>query len=351
MTVVDISIERLGVVMTSNGDATEVEGVLNPGSARGPDGELYLFPRVVARGNESRVARARVLHDDDGVPVGVERLGIVLAPDEPWERNHRTGGVEDPRITRVDALDAWVMTYAAYGPLRSRVALAISDDLVAWRRLGPVSFAYDAALGTDLNLYTNKDALLFPEPVPGPDGQACFALLHRPTWQLDLLHPDAGTPVPRGVADPRPGIWVSFVPADRAVHDPAELTRWSGHRFVAGPEQDWEHLEVGGGTPPIRTDAGWLTVYHGVAGDLVPGVDHQPHVRYSAGVMVHDPDDVTRIVARTPTPVLEPEAPEERVGIVPNVVFPTAIDVRDDHSADVYYGMADDQIGAARLRW
>lgn len=196
--------------------------------------------------------------------------------------------VEDPRITRVDALDAWVMTYAVYGPLSSRVALAISDDLVAWRRLGPVSSAYDAALGTDLNLSTSKDALLFPEPVPGPDGQACFALLHRPTWHLDWLHPDAGTPVPRGVADARPGIWVSFVPADRAVHDPAELTRWSGHRFV---------------------------------------------------------------VARPPTPVLEPEAHEERVGIVPNLVVPTEIDVREDHSADVYYGMADDQIGAARLRW
>lgn len=351
MTVAQVSVERLGVVMVSNGDPTELEGVLNPGSARGPGGELYLFPRVVARGNESRIARVRVLHNDDGVPVAVERLGIVLEPEEPWERNHRTGGVEDPRITRVDRLGGWVMTYAAYGPLSSRVALAFSDDLIDWRRLGPVSFAYEPSLGTDLNLYTNKDALLFSEPVPGPDGIPCYAMLHRPTWQLDWLHPRAGAPAPRGVTDARPGIWVSYASADRVERDPAELTRLTGHRFVAGPQQPWEQLKIGGGTPPIRTERGWLSVYHGVAGRLVAGVDHQPHVRYCAGVMVHDPDDVSRVLERSDTPLLEPATVEEQVGIVPNVVFPTAIDVQDDHSATVYYGMADDQIGAARLRW
>jgi predicted GH43/DUF377 family glycosyl hydrolase len=46
----------------------------------------------------------------------------------------------------------------------------------------------------------------------------------------------------------------------------------------------------------------------------------------------------------------EPETKEEREGRVPNVVFPTAIDVRDGGEADVYYGMADFRIGAARLR-
>lgn len=236
-------------------------------------------------------------------------------------------------------------------PLSSRVALAISSDLVKWRRLGPVSFAYDPELGTDLNLYTNKDALLFPEAVPGPDGAPCYAMLHRPTWDLEWLDPRAGAPAPRGVTDARPGIWVSYAPADRVERNPAELTRLNGHRFVAGPEQPWEHLKIGGGTPPVLTERGWLTVYHGVTGRLVLGTDHQPHVRYSAGLMIHDARDVARIVERSSEPLLQPEVIEEHVGTVPNVVFPTAVDVLDDTSAHVYYGMADDQVGAAHLRW
>ena len=42
------------------GNPQEIEGVLNPAAARAPDGELYLFPRLVARGNYSRIGIARV---------------------------------------------------------------------------------------------------------------------------------------------------------------------------------------------------------------------------------------------------------------------------------------------------
>jgi predicted GH43/DUF377 family glycosyl hydrolase len=56
---------------------------------------------------------------------------------------------------------------------------------------------------------------------------------------------------------------------------------------------------------------------------------------------------------RSAEPVLSPELPQERHGIVANVVFPTGIDRRDDLGTpdrfDVYYGMADNRIGAARL--
>ena len=60
------------------------------------------------------------------------------------------------------------MTYVAYGPLGPRLALAVSTDLRTWRRLGPVQFEYSRELDTDLNLFPNKDAVFFPEPVPGP---------------------------------------------------------------------------------------------------------------------------------------------------------------------------------------
>ena len=67
------------------GNPLEAEGVLNPAAARGPDGQLYLFPRLVARGNHSRIGIARVLFDEIGDPVGVKRLGIALEPEMDYE--------------------------------------------------------------------------------------------------------------------------------------------------------------------------------------------------------------------------------------------------------------------------
>src|SRR5437667_11416766 len=92
---------RLGILMeTDPGDPREAEGVLNPAAARGPDGRLYLLPRLVAAGNYSRIGLARVVTDCRGDPIGVERLGVVLEPQAPYEINPRTGGgVEDPRVS------------------------------------------------------------------------------------------------------------------------------------------------------------------------------------------------------------------------------------------------------------
>ncbi|MGH2382044.1 MAG: glycoside hydrolase family 130 protein [Candidatus Limnocylindria bacterium] len=345
-------LERLGVLMTSDSDdPREAMGVLNPASGR-RDGEVFLFPRLVAAGNFSRIGRARVVFDEAGVPVGVERLGVVLEPEEAWECHVGGGGVEDPRITYLPQLGHWIMTYAAFGPLGPRIGLAASDDLETWRRLGPVSFAYDASLATDLNLYPNKDALFFPEPVTDPNGRLAYAMLHRPMWDLSWVRPGEGEPLPAGLADPRPGIWVSFVPAADVDDDLRGLTRFEHHRLVALPEHPWEALKIGGGTPPVRVPEGWLVVHHGVAGKRARGFEPQPNVHYSAGVLILDSADVTRVVARSAEPILEPELPEELIGTVPNVVFPTAIEPLDESASsayDVYYGMADARIGVARL--
>jgi predicted GH43/DUF377 family glycosyl hydrolase len=332
-------------------DPREAWGVLNPASAR-RDGEVFLFPRLVGHGNRSRVGRARILFDGARVPVGVERLGVVLEPEEAWECHAGGGGVEDPRITYLPRLRRWIMTYAAFGPLGPRIGLAASEDLEHWERLGPVSFAYGPSLGTDLNLYPNKDALLFPEAVTDPSGRPAFAMLHRPMWDLSWIRPNEGGPLPAGLADPRPGIWVSFVAVATVDGDLSTLTRFEHHRLVALPERAWEAVKIGGGTPPVRVPEGWLVVYHGVAGKRARGFEPQPDVRYSAGALVLDSTDVTRVVARSIEPLLEPELPEELHGMVPNVVFPTAIEPLDDTASlayDVYYGMADSRIGVARL--
>lgn len=348
------TMQRRGILMERDpADPNEAWGVLNPASLRDRDGQLLLLPRLVAEGNVSRVGLCRVLADDDGDPVGVERLGVVLEPDEVWERHAAGGGgVEDPRVTFVAVIDAYVMAYTAFGPLGARPAVAVSDDGREWRRLGMVRHRYEPdALAADLNLYPNKDGVWFPEPVPAPDGTPSLAYLHRPTWDLTGVSRQPYDATPPGLSDPRPSIWVSYVPVAEARQDVAALTDLRWHREVATPEQPWEEAKVGAGTPPVRTEHGWLAVHHGVAGDLEPGTELQQHVRYCAGVMVHDVRDVARLVHRSTDPVLEPEAPEERDGIVPNVVFPTAIDVRSDHHADVFYGMADSRIGWARLTW
>ena len=74
---------------------------------------------------------------------------------------------------------------------------------------------------------------------------------------------------------------------------------------------------------------------------------------YSAGIMVLDKDNPCNILYRSAEPILKPELPEEQVGLIANVVFPTGIDHRTDinmpNRFDIYYGMADDRIGVARL--
>src|SRR5215207_1159763 len=163
---VPFQMRRLGVVMRGDPDnPDEVLGVLNPAAARAPDGKLFLFPRVVAAGNYSRIGIAEVVFGANGDPIGMEQCGYALEPAESYERNARTAGCEDARITYVETLRRYLMTYTAFGPLGPRIALAESTDLLSWRRLGPVKFAFDPALRVDFDLYDNKDAILFPELV------------------------------------------------------------------------------------------------------------------------------------------------------------------------------------------
>lgn len=84
----------------------EVEGVLNPAAARGPDGELYLFPRLVAQGNYSRIGIARVRFNEAGDPAGVERFGIALQPEADYELRPTP-----PILTR----HGWLIVYHGVG--------------------------------------------------------------------------------------------------------------------------------------------------------------------------------------------------------------------------------------------
>jgi predicted GH43/DUF377 family glycosyl hydrolase len=114
----------------------------------------------------------------------------------------------------------------------------------------------------------------------------------------------------------------------------------------------WERLKIGAGTPPVLARHGWLILYHGVS-DLAEPNNKTHELCYSAGVMMLSEHHPQTILYRSAEPVLKPELAAECHGTIANVVFPTGIDRRDDLGLpdrfDVYYGMADNRIGVARL--
>ena len=205
-------LHRLGLVMEPEpGNPLEVEGVLNPAAVRGPDGQLYLFPRLVARGNYSRIGIARVRFNESGDPVGAERLGIALQPETDYELcPDGSGGCEDPRITFVEPLQRYVMTYTALSPAGPRIALAMSEDLFHWDRMGLASFApYD---GIEFERVDNKDASVFPVAIPDPCRKPATG--HPPPAAFPGTRPEetacqAGIPL---VDLDRESIWISYCP-------------------------------------------------------------------------------------------------------------------------------------------
>jgi predicted GH43/DUF377 family glycosyl hydrolase len=347
----DFQLKRLGTLMEPQaGNPQEALGVLNPAAARGQDGELYIFPRMVADRNFSRIGIARVIFDKSGDPKDVERLGVVLEPETDYElRGDGTGGCEDPRISFFEPHRQYVMTYTAWSPNGPRVAMAVSKDLRNWRRLGLiVSTPHD---GMDAAHVDDKDACIFPRAVENPSGHPSLALLHRPLFpgtrpeETAHRHPSAHAELHRE------SIWICYCATAMEEPEPHHLWRFTSHRRLASPVAAWEELKIGNGTPPVLTKFGWMVFYHGVCAESVP--DKPRRLKYSAGVMVMDRDKPHSILYRSDKPVLRPELPEEEIGTVGNVVFPTGIDRRTDIGKpdryDVYYGMADDRIGVATM--
>ncbi|OYW73929.1 MAG: glycosidase [Verrucomicrobia bacterium 12-59-8] len=348
----DFQLKRICQIMAPEpGNPHEVEGVLNPAAVRGPDGQLYLFPRLVAEGNFSRIGIARVIFGESGDPCGVERLGIALEPEADYELvPHGGGGCEDPRITFVEPMQCYVMTYTALSSIGARIAVAVSKDLFNWVRLGLATF--EPYRSIDFAHVYNKDASVFPVAVPNHAGKLQMAMLHRPLFPGTLPEETVCEGSSRLMDLDHESIWISYCPMPDEGGDPQPLGLFNSHHRLATPVSPWEMLKIGGGAPPILTRHGWLTIYHGVSEVHEPGSDGH-HLCYSAGVMVLSEMHPRVILYRSAQPILKPLLQEERHGIVPNVVFPTGIDRRDDLGTpdrfDVYYGMADSRIGVGRL--
>lgn len=295
--------------------------VLNPG-AYYHDGKVYLLYRACGE-TVDYVIYMGLAESTDGFHFERVSDEPVLPPSED---GFDAGCVEDARIVR---LGEWFyVTYAARafppcafwaGKRRksipaetptwtrnwTRTGLARSKDLRTFERLGPIT-------GDDVD---DRDVIIFPEKVNGR-----YVMLRRPQqW----VGEEYGTDVP--------GIWIAW--SDDLLH-------WEDNELIATARFPWEGQKVGGSTPPIKTDDGWLMLYHGVGGDT-----------YRVGVMMLDREDPRRIIARAPDFIMEPEAEFEKEGIVKNVVFPCGNVVIGDEIF-VYYGGADTVccVATAKLR-
>lgn len=273
-----------------------------------------------------------------GLAVSEDGHRFERAADQPVygpQRDYEVGGIEDARITEEEG--EYLITYAAVtkrpGPVYEETGFfdRVRQDPAAERPgIPPMGPSYTGLLRSrDLRSFTvegvltpsgldDRDGVLFPEKIGGR-----YVMLHRPTsW------------IGEGYGTDRPSIWLAF--SD-------DLKKWdygTGDRgLLLAPRQGvaWEEQKIGGGPPPVRTEAGWLVIYHAVDGRYV----------YRMGAALLELSDPTKVIARSREPLLEPELAWERVGIIPNVVFPTGAVMSPGGELFIYYGAADRVVGLA----
>jgi len=279
--------------------------VFNPGATRLADGTTLLLCRVEDRSGRSHLCAARSENGVDGWAIDPEPTLIADPeghPEELW-------GIEDARITFVEELGKYAVTYTAFGRGGPGVALALTENFSTFERFGLIMQPDD------------KDAALLPRRISGS-----FALLHRPT------------------ADSASHIWMSFSP---------DLRNWGRHTLVLRARRGswWDANRIGLSPPLIETPRGWLMIYHGVrrtaAGCL-----------YRIGAALFDLETAQRCIRRGGPWIFGPEADYERQGDVGYVTFPCGYTVGADGDAlNLYYGAADTSVALATgsiqqvLRW
>lgn len=240
---IPFQLQRISTVMEpKKGIKFEIGGVLNPAAIRGPDGALYLFPRLVAENNYSRIGIAKVKFSEDRDPIGVERLGITLQPEKtPYEKRSKVrGGCEDARVPFVAPLLNYIMTYTAYGPKDIRIAMAISKDLINWDRLGIVK--YLPYKDIDFNGVNNKNASIFPVFIPSPNGHPSIGMLHRPLFSGSTSKEIAKDKSYKTDSH-KESIWISYY--NLGEDTDFQFAKFTTNHRLAIPKEPWENLKIG----------------------------------------------------------------------------------------------------------
>lgn len=310
-------------ILKPNNNVWEDLCVLNPGVIiEKSTGKIKMLYR--AAGNDfEHLIRLGIAESDDGIH-------FTRLSDEPAMDVHRDeadgGCLEDPRIVEIDGV--YYITYAGrpFAPgrywveedfkkikasrekwpetapwlLRNETVtyLACTKDFKTYKRLGRI---------TD-SRYDDRDVVIFPEKINGK-----FVMLSRP--KRDEF---------------APSIWISY--SD-------DLIEWGEPKKLFSGVEGWEKDRIGAGCPPIKTEDGWLLIYHGVSGE-----DHY----YRVGMVMLDLNDPSKIIARTKDFVFEPQEEYETDGIWTGCVFPTGI-IEKDGKYYIYYGCADKFVSLATV--
>ncbi|WP_052339383.1 glycoside hydrolase family 130 protein [Gorillibacterium massiliense] len=250
-------------------------------------------PRVVKTPEQNyltSISHIRVARSRDGIRFEVEAVPA-LEPATEYEAY----GIEDPRITPLEG--GFIITYSAVSSLGITVPLVYTEDFRSFERRGLI-FHPD-----------NKDVVLFPEKIGGS-----YYALHRPSASHYA----------------KPDMWLAESP---------DLEHWGRHRHIAGVRSGmWDDTRIGASAVPIRTEHGWLELYHGA----------DTRNRYCMGAMLFDLDEPWKLVARCGHPFMEPEANYETEGFFGNVVFSCGAFLEGE-TIRLYYGAADSCVAYAEV--
>ncbi len=280
----------------------ETKAVFNPAAIL-IDGRVHLLYRAMGNDNTSVLGHASSrdgIHFDDRDP------SPAYVPRASFEMKlvpNGNSGCEDPRITRID--DTIYMCYTAFDG-RHSPQVALTSILVdkflkkQWEWAPPVIISPSA--------FDDKDACIFPEKV----GEN-YIIFHRIGDNIDI----------------------AFTPTlDFTGETTLEEQQWLERR-----DGFWDGRKVGVAAPPIKTDKGWILIYHGVSESS--GI-------YRVGAALLDLKDPSKIIGRTDYPLFEPQMPYEKNGQVANVVFPCGNVLMGDRIF-IYYGGADTVVGVASI--
>jgi predicted GH43/DUF377 family glycosyl hydrolase len=149
-----------------------------------------------------------------------------------------------------------------------------------------------------------RNVVLFPEKFDG-----LYARLDRPHSEIAPW-----------------SIWISYSP---------DLRFWGESQLIMRPVQyHWDEMKIGPGAPPIKTEQGWLSIYHGVFQTMAGSV-------YRLGVALHDLTNPAKIIGVSDSWILQPQDPWEVTGYVSNVVFTCGAVAESDGTVKIYWGGAD----------
>jgi predicted GH43/DUF377 family glycosyl hydrolase len=261
-------------------------------------GSVHLLYRAMGPDNTSTMGYARLA---DGIHIDERLPNPVYVPREQYEMKiEGNSGCEDPRLTVID--DTAYLCYTAYdGIHNTRGALATIPvaDFVAHK------FNWSAP------------KLLTPEGVNDKD----LCIFEGPGDKVTLIHR----------IDPN-------ICIDQ--FDDAKFSRESNRciELMTPRKGMWDSVKIGAAGAPIKVEEGWLFIYHGIGEDKF----------YRLGAALLDAETGSVVLARTAAPILEPELPWEKEGVVNNVVFSCGAIIRDD-TIFLYYGGADKSIGVATI--